>query len=105
MSFLDGLIYGIRSILNNGTSVPTRSALNFIGATIADDPTNDRTNVTVSGGGDGSIPTGTGFVHVSDGVEDPTAAAVNLSTTDVAGLLPLANALSMQVDTFASLRA
>jgi hypothetical protein len=40
-------------IQNNGTPMPTRSALNFIACTVADNPGNDSTDVTPSGGGGG----------------------------------------------------
>jgi hypothetical protein len=42
-------------IQNNGTPVTTRSNLNIIGATIVDDSENNRTTVTLSGGGGVSI--------------------------------------------------
>jgi len=42
-------------------------------------------------GSGGGVPTGTGFRHVTAGVEDGAAAAVNLATADVTGVLPLAN--------------
>lgn len=35
--------------------------------------------------------TGTGFVHITGGVLDPAARAVNLASADVTGLLPVAN--------------
>ncbi len=46
------------------------------------------TNNVISGGG-GSTPTGTGFVHVTAGVQDAAAVAVDLTTGDVTGILPL----------------
>lgn len=39
----------------------------------------------------GPAPTGTGFAHVTGGVLDPAARAVDLSSSDVTGVLPLAN--------------
>lgn len=38
-----------------------------------------------------TAPTGTGFVHVTSGTQDGTAAAVNLGTGDVTGTLPLSS--------------
>jgi hypothetical protein len=40
-----------------------------------------------SGGGGGSVPTGTGFRHVTSGAEDGTAVAVDLSSADATGTL------------------
>lgn len=39
----------------------------------------------------GSTPTGTGFFHVTSGTADASARAVNLASSDVTGLLPVAN--------------
>lgn len=49
-SWLDGLIYGVRRILGNGTEVAARTTINFIGATVTDNPGEDRTDVTFTGG-------------------------------------------------------
>lgn len=46
MSFLDDLIGTLRVALS-GSQLPKQPTLNFIGATVADDPTNKRTNVTI----------------------------------------------------------
>jgi Concanavalin A-like lectin/glucanases superfamily len=52
MSLLD--IIGLHRILQDGTPVnPTRKDVNFIGATVEDDPAHGRTNVTFDGGGGG----------------------------------------------------
>jgi len=42
-------------------------------------------------GGSGSVPTGTGFYHVNAGSADSSARSVNLASSDVTGVLPLAN--------------
>lgn len=47
--------------------------------------------VGAGGGGGGSTPTGTGFRHVTAGVEDAASKAVDLASADVTGLLPAAN--------------
>lgn len=48
MGMLDGLLYGIRTILADGVEQALRSKLNFRGGVeIADDAANDRTNVTI----------------------------------------------------------
>lgn len=39
----------------------------------------------------GGTPTGTGFPHVTAGVQDPAARAVNLASSDVSNVLALAN--------------
>lgn len=41
----------------------------------------------VAGGGGGSVPTGTGFYHVTSGAMDAAARAVDLGTADVTGSL------------------
>lgn len=43
------------------------------------------------GGGGGTVPSGTGFVHVTGGSQDAAATAVNLATFHVTGTLPVAN--------------
>lgn len=42
-------------------------------------------------GGGGSTPTGTGFVHITAGTQDPAAKTVDLASADVTGILPSAN--------------
>lgn len=39
----------------------------------------------------GTVPTGTGFVHITSGAQDGAAVSVDLATADVTGLLPTAN--------------
>jgi hypothetical protein len=48
-TILDALIFGVRYVFANGTPAPVRTALNFVGAIVEDDPTNKRTNVTFPG--------------------------------------------------------
>ena len=92
--WLDDLLAKYRTVQANSASVTRRRNLNFVGAgfTLTDDEDNDATIVETSGGG-GSTPTGTGFVHVTAGVQDGAAAAVNLAggATYVTGYLPTAN--------------
>jgi hypothetical protein len=47
--------------------------------------------VTVVTGGGGSVPTGTGFTHITAGAQDAAARAVDISTADITGILPRAN--------------
>lgn len=59
MSWLDDLIFGIRTIFWTSGAMPLRSALEFKGSvTVADNPTTKRTEVTVAGGGGGGLPAG-----------------------------------------------
>ena len=54
MSWIDDLP-GVRTLQDDGTDVPSRSKVNFIGAgvSVADNPTTKTTDVTISGGGGG----------------------------------------------------
>jgi len=56
-------------------------------STGADSGTGD---VTINTSG-GSTPTGTGFTHITSGAQDGAARAVNVSSVDVTGTLPVAN--------------
>jgi len=58
MSLLDQLLGGYVYIQENGTTAPTEKTLNFVGATVADDPGNSRTTVTISGGAPSGAATG-----------------------------------------------
>ena len=54
------------------------------------------TNLTVTGtctgcGGGGSTPTGTGFTHITAGVQDGTAKTVDVSSADTTGVLKAAS--------------
>lgn len=48
MGVIGDIIFGIRLLFSEGVPVPERQAINFIGATVADDAVNKRTNVTVT---------------------------------------------------------
>lgn len=63
----------------NGVALPTRSALNVIGTGVsgADNPGNDSTDVTITGGGGGGSVTGTGLWWSASGTL--LAGAVNFS--------------------------
>ncbi|HEX8795443.1 MAG TPA: LamG-like jellyroll fold domain-containing protein [Polyangiaceae bacterium] len=56
---------GYTKVQGAGTDAPKQKVLNFIGVTVADDPTNNRTNVTFTGGG-----------SLSGDVTGPTSATV-----------------------------
>lgn len=67
-----------------------------VSAKISTDPSNALSFGTddglfATGGGGGSVPTGTGFTHITSGVQDAAAKAVDLATADVTGNLPYAN--------------
>lgn len=55
MSWLDSLFLAYRTIKSNSSPFPQRSAVNYIGATVTDDPVNDVTTVTLSGSGTDAI--------------------------------------------------
>lgn len=77
------------TVQDEGTDLPPEPALNFVGTGVAvtDDPTNNRSVVTITAGG-GSVPTGTGFFGVTAGAMDAAAIKVNLaSSTYVNGVL------------------
>jgi len=76
------------TVQDEGTDLPPEPALNFVGTGVAvtDDPTNNRSVVTITAGG--SVPTGTGFYGITAGVADAAAIKVNLaSSTYVTGVL------------------
>ena len=86
MSWLDGFLVAYSKIQSAGSAILQRQTINFLGGvTVADDPTNLRTNVTVT---TLATPTGTGFVHVTSGVVDGTASSVALGS-QVTGTLPV----------------
>ena len=66
---LDDLL--MKLVENNGTLVPTRSALNFKGFTVTDNPSNDSTDVSSTGSS--SSVTGTGFLYAASGVLNSAA--------------------------------
>jgi len=95
MSALDALLGGVKqvavaaSLVAIPANVTPPSILNFAsGANVAYNATTGSYDVTVT-----ATPavTGTGFSHVSAGVFDAAARAVNLATIDVTGILPFAN--------------
>jgi hypothetical protein len=47
MGSLDALLFGIRSIFASGVALPERSAVDFIGGTVVDNPATGRTEVTI----------------------------------------------------------
>jgi hypothetical protein len=67
-----------------GALLPHRSQLEIVGAVVTDDEVNDRTTITISGGGGGSVPTGTGVPSIVGGVQQAAAALITdalVSTT------------------------
>lgn len=73
------------------TATPARLAVGTDGQTlIADSASAGGLKWTNQPTG-GSTPTGTGFPHITSGTQDGSARAVNLSTSDVTGILPRAN--------------
>lgn len=45
----------------------------------------------LGGGGGGAVPTGTGFYHVTGNVMDPAARAVDVGSSDITGVAPVAH--------------
>jgi hypothetical protein len=87
-------LIGPVNIYDDGTQVERRrGGINFVNATITDNPAEDRLDIDVGAAGAGVTPTGTGFTRVTGGVQDAAASAVNLAggATHVAGVLPVDN--------------
>jgi hypothetical protein len=56
-NWIDPFVFGIRRIYDAGVALAQRSELNFIGATVADNPTTGRTDITFAGGAGVVAPT------------------------------------------------
>ncbi len=76
------------TVKDESTALTQRTVLKFAGAGVSAADSGGETVVTIPGGG--TTPTGTGFVHVTSGVQDAASAAVNLATADVTGTLTVA---------------
>jgi hypothetical protein len=61
----------MKLIASNGTPMPTRSVLNFLGAALVDNPDNDSTDVTLSGG---TSPGGESLLYMSVGTTTTSSA-------------------------------
>jgi len=88
MSWLDSLFTrSYRTVQDEGVALTQRAILDFVGSgvTATDDSTNGRTVVTIAGGG--SVPTGTGFFHITGGVADAAAALVVNADVDAAAAI------------------
>jgi hypothetical protein len=80
---------GVFSTISEGTGagkifILTTSDPIVLGAT-------SLTFTQATGGGGGSTPTGTGFPHITGGVQDAAAVAIDLATAHVTGVLPAGN--------------
>jgi hypothetical protein len=83
------LLIGIATVQSAGVALPQETTINFVsGATVVDNPSQNRTDITITAL---TTPTGTGFVHITSGVADAAARAVNLATADITGVLPAGN--------------
>lgn len=104
MSWLDGFFDGVKNVLSAGSPLPARPTLNFVsGATVVDNASQNRTDVTISGGGGGptgptgpagptgptggtgptgptgagaATPTGTGIPHIVSGAQNAAASLI-----------------------------
>lgn len=65
------LLFRVPLFQKNGTDYPRRSVINFKGAgvTVADNPDDETTEVTLSGGGDVEVPGTAGQILTSDGAD------------------------------------
>jgi len=94
MSYLDSLIFGVRTVLNAGVEVFQRSKINFVsGFTVVDNPITGATDVTSTAAA--PSPTGTGFTHNTTGAQD--AAAVKVDLLDVNHIDDTALGTALQV--------
>ncbi len=85
-------------IRDDGTDQTPRAAINFIGATVADNEADDSVDITVSGG---STPTGTGFTHITAGSQDAAAKLVENADVHASAAIALSKtALSANAQTF-----
>lgn len=73
LNWIDTLFFGVRRILSGGVELPERPAINFEGATVTDNPAENRIDVSMSGlqpDGTGGFVIGTrtgGWVTVKPG--------------------------------------
>ena len=92
MSFLDALIYGVRYAYASGALLTQRDSFDFkAGLTAVDNPATKRTEITAAAA---TVPTGTGFTHITAGAQDAASVTVNLSSAthvNAATKLPVAN--------------
>ena len=88
--WLDRLFLLYRTIRSGGVNVPGRSAFNFVGLTVTDDPVNDQTTITGGGASAGTLTTASFVVpsylnSVQISVSD-SSAFVNATGLFVAGV-------------------
>lgn len=72
MSALEGLIYGYRTVRSEGSDVPERSKINFVGFRVADNPVTGATDIFISpssssSSASGSISSSLVFVNTGAG--------------------------------------
>ena len=88
MSWLDKFFKAYSSVQVGGVALAPETTINFVGATVVDDPTNARTTVTVTGGG-GGVPVGVctleQFGALGNGTTDDSAALASALTAIGAG--------------------
>ncbi len=91
MSFLGSLIYGYRYVQSVGVLLAQRSYLNFkgTGVVVTDNAATGATDVTITAGGGGSTPTGTGLYHTVGGVMLPAASLIVNADVDPAANIAL----------------
>ena len=94
MSWLDKFFKAYSSVQVGGVALAPETTINFVGATVVDDPTNARTTVTVTGGGGGTVPTGTGIPHIVGGVQQAAASLIVNADVDPAAAIALSKLAS-----------
>jgi hypothetical protein len=85
-SWLPNLIGPVK-LQDDGVDLTPRGTVNFVGFTVTDDPDNDTVEIEDTGGGGGSTPTGTGFTHITAGVQDAAAKLVVNADVDAAAAI------------------
>ena len=51
LNWIDALFFGVRRILAAGVELPERPAINFVGASVTDNPAENRIDVVIQGSG------------------------------------------------------
>jgi hypothetical protein len=90
VSYVTILLNGYNLVENNGAPLPQRSILNFIGATVSDNPANGSTDVTVG--------TGSGLGGITQLVTDVIATGPGIAPAEVAGIRSRSVANTAPVD-------
>jgi hypothetical protein len=97
MAWFDPYFIAISNLFVGGTQQVKERGVNLIAGTnvtitAVDNAAAARTDVTIaSTGGSGSVPTGTGFTHITAGAQDGAARAINVASADISSGAPSAS--------------